>query len=144
MKHNGEKCKVTVETPLGPVDPVETALTVIGGKWKPLVIWHLQEGKLRFKELTVHIPKVTPRMLTKQLRELEKDGLITRIVFAEVPLRVEYSLTAQGRAAIPVLEALYAWGTGYLVGLVDPHTPGATGLSGKKEKHEKPHKRKKH
>lgn len=143
MKHTGRECEVTVETARGPVDPVETALTVIGGKWKPLVIWYLQERTLRFTELAVQIPKVTPRMLTKQLRELETAGLITRMVFAEVPLRVEYSLTAQGRAAIPVLEALYVWGTGYLAG-PEKTLPAGIDSAGKKRKNEKLHKKKKH
>ena len=143
MKHTGHECEVTVETARGPVDPVETALTVIGGKWKPLVIWYLQERTLRFTELAVHIPKVTPRMLTKQLRELETAGLITRMVFAEVPLRVEYSRTAQGRAVIPVLEALYVWGTGYLAG-PDKTLPAGTGSAGEKGNNEKLHKKKKH
>jgi DNA-binding HxlR family transcriptional regulator len=111
-----EGCSVTVDTARGPVDPVETALAILGGKWKPLVIWYLKDETLRFTQLVGRIPKVTPRMLTKQLRELERDGLISREVFPEVPLRVEYSLTEQGRAAITVLEALYTWGTGYVNG----------------------------
>lgn len=96
-------------------DPVETALGIIGGKWKPLIIWNLKSETLRYKELQKRIPKVTPRMLTKQLRELEEESVITRKVYPEVPPRVEYTATERGLAAIPVLEALYIWGADYLI-----------------------------
>jgi DNA-binding HxlR family transcriptional regulator len=96
-------------------DPVETALGIIGGKWKPLIIWNLKNETLRYSELQKRIPKVTPRMLAKQLRELEEQKIIIRKVYPEVPLRVEYTATELGLAAIPVLEALYIWGADYLV-----------------------------
>jgi DNA-binding HxlR family transcriptional regulator len=105
-----------LERPDGSVVPVEKALTILGGKWKPLILWYLKGGTQRFSRLTSSIPNITPRMLTKQLRELEKDELVTRKVYAEVPVRVEYSLTEQGLAVIPVLEALNVWGAGYLAG----------------------------
>lgn len=94
--------------------PVETTLSLIGGKYKALVIWHLMEGALRFSQLSRRVPGATPRMLTRQLRELEADGLVSRRAFAEVPVRVEYSLTAAGRSLYPILSAMYRWGGAYL------------------------------
>lgn len=95
--------------------PVEAALAVIGGKWKALIIWQLKGGRLRFTQLMDKLPMVSPRMLTKQLRELEDDGVITRTIYPEVPPRVEYSLTDLGTSVIPVLESLCAWGSEYLL-----------------------------
>ena len=92
---------------------VEAALDQLGGKWKPLILWVLIEGKLRFSEINKLLPSITQRMLTKQLRELEKDGLINRKVHAEVPPKVEYSLTEKGDSVIPVLESLCDWGEKY-------------------------------
>ncbi len=92
---------------------VEAALAELGGKWKPLILWVLIDGKLRFNEINKLLPSVTQRMLTKQLRELEKDNLINRKVYAEVPPKVEYSLTLKGDSVIPVLEALCDWGEKY-------------------------------
>lgn len=94
---------------------VETTLSVVGGLWKPLILYHLMGGKRRFMELSRRIPQATQRMLTLQLRELEADGVVTRQVFAEVPPRVEYSLTEFGRTLAPVLDALRAWGERYRV-----------------------------
>ena len=94
--------------------PVEAALVVIGGKWKALIIWQLKTETLRFTEIMDRLPMVTPRMLTKQLRELEEDAVIVRKVYAEVPPRVEYSLTDLGLSVVPVLEELCIWGTQYL------------------------------
>jgi len=89
---------------------VEGALSLIDGKWKGVVLYHLFEGTLRFNEIRRRLPGVTQRMLTNQLRELEADGLITRKVYAEVPPKVEYSLSARGRSIEPVIVALKAWG----------------------------------
>lgn len=90
---------------------VERALSLIDGKWKIVVLYKLlQEGTLRFGALRRLIPGVTQRMLTRQLRELEADGLIVRVVYAQVPPRVEYSLSARGRSLEPVLLALKHWG----------------------------------
>lgn len=88
---------------------VEATLMLIDGKWKGLVLYHLLEGTLRFNELRRRIPNVTQRMLTTQLREMETDGLIVRTVYAEVPPRVDYRLSARGRSLEPVLAALKAW-----------------------------------
>ncbi len=92
---------------------VEAALDELGGKWKPLILWVLIDGKLRFSEINKLLPSITQRMLTKQLREMEKDNLLNRKVYAEVPPRVEYSLTPKGKSVIPVLEALCDWGEKY-------------------------------
>ncbi len=89
---------------------VEAAVAAIGGKWKPVVLFHLMEGPLRYSRLQARLPAVSDRMLTRTLRELESDGLIRRRVFAEIPVRVEYDLTPDGRTLIPVLEAMSAWG----------------------------------
>ena len=90
---------------------MELSLALIGGKWKPLILWHLRDGeKLRFSALRRAMPSITQKMLTQQLRELEADGLITRTVYAAVPPRVEYGLTDLGRAGIPILEALCRFG----------------------------------
>lgn len=94
--------------------PVETTINLIGGKYKSLILWSLMGGTLRFSQLRREVPCATPKMLTQQLRELESDALISRKVYPEVPPRVEYSLTEFGSSIRPVLEAMYAWGTGYL------------------------------
>ena len=93
---------------------VELTLNVIGGKWKPIILYHLgNEGTKRFGELKQKMPNITQKMLTQQLRELEHDGLVHRKVFAEVPPRVEYSLTDFGRTIMPVMENLCRWGQSY-------------------------------
>ncbi len=94
----------------GPGCPVEVTLGLIDGKWKGVILFHLQEGCLRFSELRRRMPGITQRMLTKQLRALEEDDLITRKVYAEVPPRVEYSLSETGQRLRPVIEILRAWG----------------------------------
>ena len=94
--------------------PVEAALVVIGGKWKALIIWQLKTETLRFTEIMERLPMVSPRMMTKQLRELEEDAVIIRKVYPEVPPRVEYSLTSLGLSVVPVLEDLCKWGAEYL------------------------------
>ncbi len=90
--------------------PVEACLDLIGGKWKGVILNRLMEETQRFNEIKRKIPRITQRMLTTQLRELEQDKLVLRKVFAEVPPRVEYSLTAKGRSLEPVLKALLEWG----------------------------------
>ena len=93
--------------------PVEVTLDVIGGKWKGMVLYCLLNGTARFNELRRLIPKATQRVLTTQLRELEQDGVIARKVYAEVPPRVEYSLTEFGLSLKPILELMGAWGEEY-------------------------------
>jgi len=93
--------------------PLETALTLIGGKWKGVILYRLIDNTLRFGELRKIMPTVTQRMLTKQLRELEEDGLILREVYREVPPKVEYSLTSKSVALQPILLALESWGAEY-------------------------------
>lgn len=92
---------------------VEVAVNEIGGKWKSLVLCTLKDGKLRFSEINRRIPKITQRMLTRTLRELESSGLINRKVYPEVPPRVEYCLTEKGKSVIPILDALCEWGKMY-------------------------------
>lgn len=94
--------------------PVETTIDLIGGKYKALILWHLSGGTLRFNQLQKLITSATPRMLTLQLRELESQNLITRTVYAEVPPRVEYSMTELGRSLMPILTAMRDWGADYL------------------------------
>ena len=89
---------------------VEATLSLIDGKWKGVVLYHLLTETLRFNELRRRVPSVTQRMLTNQLRELEADGLVHRKVYAEVPPKVEYSLTDLGRTLKPVITALKTWG----------------------------------
>ena len=89
--------------------PAEITLRVIGGKWKPVILWHLKDGVKRFSELKRAIPGVTQRMLSQQLRELESDGVVVRKVYAQVPPKVEYGLTDWGQALCPALDALLKW-----------------------------------
>jgi DNA-binding HxlR family transcriptional regulator len=90
--------------------PVETTLSVIGGKWKPLILYYLLQKTHRFGELQRLMPEVTRNMLTQHLRELEADGIVHREVYAEVPPKVEYSLTPLGRTLEPVLHTMLRWG----------------------------------
>lgn len=93
--------------------PVETALALIGDKWKVLILRDLMEGTRRFSELKRSIGTVSQKVLTAQLRDMESKGLVSRKVYAEVPPRVEYSLTPLGRSLSPVLDALRSWGSAY-------------------------------
>lgn len=91
--------------------PVEITLRVIAGKWKPVILWHLNERVWRFNELKREISGITQRMLTQQLRELERDGVVRRKVYSEVPPRVEYSITEFGKTLCPILKLMCKWGT---------------------------------
>lgn len=92
--------------------PVETCLELLSGKWKPRILWKLhQRGVVRFGEMKRGLPEITAKMLTQQLRELEQDGLVTRRVYAEVPPKVEYSLSPFGETLKPILENIARWGT---------------------------------
>jgi len=96
---------------------VEATLDLIDGKWKGVILYHLQGGTRRFGELRRLMPGITQRMLTKQLRELEEAGLVARQVYAQVPPKVEYSLSEEGRSLAPVIDALAAWGEGRIARL---------------------------
>ncbi|PWU67423.1 winged helix-turn-helix transcriptional regulator [Gracilibacillus dipsosauri] len=100
MKYNPKACRV------------EDALSILVGKWKPLILLHLlNEGTQRFNELKRSIPGITQKMLTKQLRELEEEDIIERVVYPQVPPKVEYSITDYGKSLQPILEAMHEWGT---------------------------------
>lgn len=92
---------------------MELTMDVIGGKWKSVILWHLRNKTLRFSQLKKRLHGITQKMLTQQLRELEEDGLVNRKIYAEVPPRVEYSLTKYGQTIIPVLYTIYKWGINY-------------------------------
>ncbi len=96
-----------------PACPVETTLTLISDKWKVLILRDLMSGTKRFGELRKSIGHVTQKVLTAQLRQMEESGLLTRKVYAEVPPRVEYSLTELGHSLKPILDAMWDWGTEY-------------------------------
>ena len=96
-----------------PACPVETALMLIGDKWKVLILRDLMNGTMRFGELKKSIGTVSQKVLTAQLRDMEEKGLLTRKVYAEVPPRVEYTLTENGYSLKPVLDAMWAWGAEY-------------------------------
>ena len=95
---------------------VEATLSVIGGVWKPVLLFHLLGGTLRFNALCRLTPSATPRMITLQLRELEADGILRRTVYPEVPPKVEYDLTDFGRTLEPVLVSMRAWGLSFQSG----------------------------
>lgn len=90
--------------------PVETTVAAISGRWKALILWHLNQGPARFNALRRLIPGVTQRMLTANLRELEIDGLVERRVLGVVPPHVEYSISARGLSLMPILGAMALWG----------------------------------
>lgn len=90
--------------------PVETALDVLAGKWKILILWYLRSETKRFNELQKLLPRTTQKMLIQKLRELEEDGIINREVYPVVPPKVEYSLTKYGETLKPIIKQLYLWG----------------------------------
>ena len=96
-----------------PACPVETTLTLIGDKWKVLILRDLMSGTKRFGELKKSIGTVSQQVLTAQLRDMEANGLVHRDVYAEVPPRVEYSLTELGQSLKPILDAMWNWGEDY-------------------------------
>lgn len=96
-----------------PACPVETTLSLIGDKWKVLILRDLMPGTKRFGELKKSIGSVSQKVLTAQLRDMESNGLVTRTVYPEVPPRVEYSLTVLGRSLKPILDAMWNWGENY-------------------------------
>ncbi len=110
--------------------PVEATLQLIGGKYKSLILWHLIGKTLRFNELGKLIKSATPKMLTQQLRELENDGLINRVVYPVVPPKTEYSLTPFGESIIPVLEAMCNWGKPNYTFIVFANDVSSAAISG--------------
>ena len=95
--------------------PIEATMDIIGGKWKPLIIYNLKDGTLRFNQIMDRVePKITQRMLTKELREMEADGLVIRKVYAQVPPKVEYSLTEKALSLMPILDDLCDWGSEHM------------------------------
>ncbi len=90
---------------------VEATVAVIGGKWKPILLFHMLSGPKRFSELQRLVPQASDRMLTRSLRELEEDKLVLREIYPEVPARVEYCLSSDGISLVPILNAMSAWGT---------------------------------
>ena len=97
--------------------PVEATLSLIGGKYKPLILWHLIDQPLHYMELQRLSPNATPKMLSQQLHDLEDCGMIPRAVIPEKPPKTIYSLTTFGQSIIPLLDAMCQWGTNYLEGL---------------------------
>lgn len=96
-----------------PACPVETTLSLIGDKWKVLILRDLMSGTKRFGELKKSLGSVSQKVLTAQLRDMEEDGLVSRTVYAEVPPRVEYALTETGNSLKPIIDAMMSWGTDY-------------------------------
>jgi len=109
MQVNGKELKIKLNDKIYHC-AMDLSMDFIGGKWKTVVLWYLIKEHKRFSELKRHIPGITEKMLSLQLKQLEKDGFIGRRVFAEVPPRVEYFLTESGRSLIPILNAISAWG----------------------------------
>ena len=110
-KHNESTSQSTA--PNLPACPVETTLTLISDKWKVLILRDLLTGTKRFGELRKSIGTVSQKVLTSQLRQMEASGLLTRKVYAEVPPRVEYTLTELGYSLKPIMDAMWAWGENY-------------------------------
>ncbi|MGN0098002.1 MAG: winged helix-turn-helix transcriptional regulator [Candidatus Methanomethylophilaceae archaeon] len=94
--------------------PIRATQRVLGGKYKPVIIWYLNGSSRRFGEIQRIVPEATPRMLSKQLREMENDGLIHREAYSEMPPRTEYSLTELGCSVIPLISAMFDWGMAYM------------------------------
>ena len=114
MTETNKTAAATAPTPpVLPACPVETTLTLINDKWKVLILRDLLSGTKRFGELKKSIGHVTQKVLTAQLRQMEESGLLTRTVYAEVPPRVEYTLTELGYSLKPILDAMLVWGENY-------------------------------
>ena len=115
LQNGCEANKMSEKKKIGelPACPVETTLMLIGDKWKVLILRDLMPGTKRFGELKKSIGSVSQKVLTAQLRDMEEKGLVNRKVYAEVPPRVEYSLTDLGRSLKPILDAMWDWGEGY-------------------------------
>ena len=112
-RENNEERRPPMDAKELPACPVETTLTLISNKWKVLILRDLMDGTRRFGELKKSIGTVSQKVLTAQLRDMEEKGLLTRKVYAEVPPRVEYTLTETGYSLKPILDAMWAWGADY-------------------------------
>ena len=109
----------------------QLAMMVIGGKWKPKVLFHLaQQAPIRFGALRQTIDGITEKMLIQSLKELERDGVVKRKVYSQVPPKVEYSLTELGQTFVPVMNAMFEWGKSYASYLVSQKNPGHTYVPG--------------
>ena len=97
--------------PAAYVCPAQRTIDVLGGRWKVPIVYHLFQKTRRFSDLRRHLPGCTQKMLTRQLRELERDGVVHRKVYPQVPPKVEYSLTEMGRSLKPVIAAMCRWGS---------------------------------
>jgi DNA-binding HxlR family transcriptional regulator len=106
--------------------PVEACTEIVGGKWKGKILFILFTGTKRFGELRKLLPDTTQRMLTMQLRELEEDGVISRKVYAEVPPKVEYSISGEGQSLKPIVDAMWSWGRNFLDKLPSDEPAGDT------------------
>lgn len=93
--------------------PVEAAMDIVGGKYKAIIIYHLINNTLRYNQIQKEIPQATPKMLSQQLKELEADGIINRVLYPVVPPKTEYSLTELGKTLVPIITALCDWGENY-------------------------------
>jgi DNA-binding HxlR family transcriptional regulator len=107
-----EKNEVLIYAPA--LCPMERTLDIISGKWKALLVYLVSQGVNRFSTMEKQLPGISRKMLANQLRELESDGLLSREIFAEIPPRVEYSLTDKGQSLLEVLMPVYAWGAQHL------------------------------
>jgi len=116
-----EECKREVGTPY--TCPVAVTVDVIGGKWKGIVLYHVIDGPVRFNELRRMMPETTQRILTLQLRELERDGVVHREIYRQVPPKVEYSLTEFGRTLIPIINLMKSWGMEHERTILDRRNP---------------------
>jgi DNA-binding HxlR family transcriptional regulator len=116
---------MTYETKLA--CPIQRTMAMIADKWKVIVIYHLGQRTMRFGELQRALEGITPKVLTRQLRDLEGDGIVSRRVHAEIPPRVEYSLTNLGRELLPILDQLHEWATRNSVAVLARHEDRSKG-----------------
>jgi DNA-binding HxlR family transcriptional regulator len=99
---------------------ITRSMAIIGTKWKPIIVWVLQKGKVRFGQIDAYIPLITRKVLTEQLKEMEEDGILIRQAFNETPPRVEYSLTKKGLALLPIFNSIMAWNEKYETNGIKP------------------------
>ncbi|WP_460001798.1 winged helix-turn-helix transcriptional regulator [Paradesulfitobacterium aromaticivorans] len=114
-----EECHMKEQCLRYEICPMVLVQNIVSGKWKILILWYLSYNTLRFRDIKKHLPDVTQKMLTQQLRRLEEDKLIYRKVYPVVPPKVEYGLTDIGKRIIPILEMMHGFGTEYLRGVLD-------------------------